>query len=29
MMNFYWIFGILIAAALAFALFAGTRRPKP
>jgi hypothetical protein len=29
MMNFYWIFGILIVAALLFALFAGTRRPKP
>jgi hypothetical protein len=29
MMNFYWIFGILVVAALLFALFAGTRRPKP
>jgi hypothetical protein len=29
MMNFYWIFGVLIVAALLFALFAGTRRPKP
>jgi len=28
-MNFYWIFGILIVAALLFAFFAGTRRPKP
>jgi hypothetical protein len=28
-MNFYWIFGILIAAAIAFAFIAGTRKPKP
>jgi len=28
-MNFYWIFGILIVAAVLFALYAGNRRPKP
>jgi len=28
-MNFYWAFGILIVAALLFALYAGNRRPKP
>jgi len=28
-MNFYWVFGILIVAALLFALYAGNRRPKP
>jgi len=28
-MNFYWIFGILMVAAVLFALYAGTRRPKP
>jgi len=28
-MNFYWVFGILIVAALAFAIYAGNRRPKP
>lgn len=27
-MNFYWIIGILMVAALLFALYAG-RRPKP
>jgi len=28
-MNFYWIFGALVVAAVLFALFAGTRKPKP
>jgi hypothetical protein len=28
-MNFYWVFGILMVAAVLFALYAGTRRPKP
>jgi hypothetical protein len=27
-MNFYWLFGILIVAALLFGLYAGNRRPK-
>jgi len=26
--NFYWLFGIIIVAALLFALVAGNRRPK-
>jgi len=28
-MNFYWIFGGLIVAALLFAFLAGTKKPKP
>jgi len=28
-MNFYWLFGIIILAALLFALYAGNRRPRP
>jgi len=28
-MNFYWVFGIIIVAAVLFALYAGNRRPKP
>jgi len=28
-MNFYWLFGIIIVAAVLFALYAGNRRPKP
>jgi len=27
--NFYWLFGVLILAAVLFAMFAGNRRPKP
>jgi len=26
--NFYWLFGIIIVAALLFAIVAGNRRPK-
>jgi len=28
-MNFYWLFGLIIVAALMFAIVAGSRRPKP
>jgi len=27
-MSFYWVFGIIIVAAVLFALYAGNRRPK-
>jgi len=27
-MNFYWLFGLIIVAAVMFAIVAGSRRPK-
>jgi len=28
-MNFYWLLGLIILAAVLFAMYAGNRRPKP